>query len=277
MNLLDLVQHLGFVQKAPGDNADVTKNRVSAWNMHEAVYLTLGVMPPPKGSNAPLEHFHLLREMRKCQIHEGGQVSNRLRQQVNDLSPAAELDWLRLSRRAPVNAISSQWLHFTVFDIFAVFATTKSMGRTLNAAIRDGLTKSQWSQICVDDYDEGSSRPRNSDTWMTGLLNHAAMNYGATGINSQDVIDAAVRAGKWPAGRIPIRAQGERPAIGAAEGNAAEEEIGALPVELHRNTVPGLEPGSPIFVMRVGLAPTRPQMSCALTTIVPREQALQSS
>ena len=208
MNLLDLVQHLGFVQKAPGDNADVTKNRVSAWNMHEAVYLTLGVMPPPKGSNAPLEHFHLLREMRNCQIHEGGQVSNRLRQQVNDLSPAAELDWLRLSRRAPVNAISSQWLHFTVFDIFAVFATTKSMGRTLNAAIRDGLTKSQWSQICVDDYDEGSSRPRNSDTWMTGLLNHAAMNYGATGINSQDVIDAAVRAGKWPAGRIPIPRSG---------------------------------------------------------------------
>src|SRR5687768_13620496 len=73
MTTLGLLGQLGYAHKAPGDSRD-TYNRVSAWNMHEAVYLTLDSPAPVRGACDELEHFHLLREKRNSHIHNGGAV-----------------------------------------------------------------------------------------------------------------------------------------------------------------------------------------------------------
>ena len=201
MTVLDLVDGVGYTRRAPGDNADTTKNRVTAWNMHEALWMTLGHAAPVRGSVVSLEHFHLLREMRNAQIHAGGAVSTRLRQEVTDITPPAASAWQALSRRAPADVIATDPLRFTTFDIFAVFATTKTLGRVVNALLRDGLTSGHWADICLDDYSAVTSKPRGSDRWIRGLIGHAAMNYGAKPVTEHDVIDAAVSSGAWASGR----------------------------------------------------------------------------
>jgi hypothetical protein len=201
MTTLKLLQQVGYVRKAPGDSADLTKNSIRPWNMHEATYLTLGLAVPGRGSNVvALEHFHLLREMRNAQIHSGGAISPRLQQQAQDMSGPAAVEWLRLARRTPTGVTSGGELRFTIFDIFTVFATAKALGRTLNALLRDNLTASQWARVCVEDYASQSSKPPRSDRWVRGLIGHAGVYYGTVGLTEEEVVAAAVAAGLWSQG-----------------------------------------------------------------------------
>jgi len=201
VTVLDLLNQFGYARKAPGDSADTTRNPVKPWNMHEALWMTLGQPAPRRGSVIALEHFHLLREMRNAQIHAGGAISARLSQEVRDMTPQAATGWMAMSRRAATDVIATDPLRFTTFDIFAVFATTKALGRAVNSLLRDELTARQWAEICLEDYSALTSKPRGSDHWIRGLIGHAAMNYVAGPVTEQDIVDAAVAAGAWRAGR----------------------------------------------------------------------------
>lgn len=200
MTVLDLVSGFGFSRRAPGDSEDSTRNRVAAWNMHEAVWMTLGEQPPIRGSLVALEHFHLLREMRNAHIHAGGAVSTRLEREATEMSAAAATQWVRLSRRSPAEVIASNTFRFTTFDIFSVFATTKSLGRVVNHLLRSALTPDQWAGICIDDYSALTTRAPGSDRWMRGLIGHASLNYAAC-VTDAEVVAAAVERGAWPTGR----------------------------------------------------------------------------
>lgn len=69
---LQALTGLGYTVLAPGSSKNLAKNRVAAWNMHEALFLTLGKSVPARGTDlVSLELYHLLREMRNCQIHNG--------------------------------------------------------------------------------------------------------------------------------------------------------------------------------------------------------------
>lgn len=201
MTVLETLTQFGYVRHAPGDKADTTKNRVSAWNMHEAVWMTLGQPFPAVGACLELEHFHLLREMRNTQIHAGGAIGPRLTDVVNGLSGPASVRWNDIARRQPVDVLADDPIRFTTFDIFTVFATTKAMGRTINELLRDHLPVARWAEMCVDDYARISSHPGASDRWIRSLIGHAHMNYGASPLTEADVVDAAVEAGAWPARR----------------------------------------------------------------------------
>lgn len=208
MTVLHLLDGFGYTRRAPGDNADTAKNRVSAWNMHEALWMTLRKPAPLRGTVVPLEHFHLLREMRNAQIPAAGAVSARLSRDVSDMTSPGAVAWRALSRRAPADVIGTDPLRFTTFDIFAVFATTKALGRIVNQLLRNGLTSCQWAEVCLEDYSALTSKPRGSDRWMRGLIGHAAMNYGA--ITEQEIIDAAIAAGAWASGRTPLPRRSSR-------------------------------------------------------------------
>lgn len=202
MTTIKLLSSLGYARKAPGKSADPTKNQTSAGNMHETVFRTLGQSAPGRESSlVALEHFHLLREMRNTQIHSGGCISTRLQEQVANMSGLAASNWLRLARRTPAEMISQGDLRFTIFDMFAVFATAKALGRKLNLLLQENLSPSQWAQLCVVDYMAQSSKPSGSDSWIRGLIGHAALNYGIVGLTEQHLVDAAVSAGLWTQGR----------------------------------------------------------------------------
>ena len=215
MTTLELLQKLGHVRKAPGDRPNSAKNSVKAWNVHEALYMTLGQPCPARGlSGMALEHFHLLREMRNAQIHDGGAISSRLEKEVTAMSSAAAADWFRLAQRKPSDVIASGHLRFTTSDIFAAFATTKTLGRRLNTLLRDHLTRSEWARIAVDDYALQSSKSPHSDAWMRGVLGHAALYYGTVNMTEQDVVNAAVAAGHWSQNRNFVARRASR---GAAQ------------------------------------------------------------
>lgn len=203
ISCLNLVQGFGYICKAPGKSADATKNAVQAWNMHEAMYLTLGKSPPPRGSTPlQLEHFHLLREMRNSHIHGGGTASARLLQEIADISAPAAAEWDRLARRPPGSVVSPDGVvRFALFDIFTAFATTKALGRAINRLLRDNLMRNEWARVCVDDYAERSSKALHSDQWMQGLVGYASQFYGPVSLTEVELVTGAIEAGVWPPGR----------------------------------------------------------------------------
>jgi len=52
--------------------------QVRAWNMHTVLFETLGVPEPEEW----MQSFHVLRELRNCITHVGGNVSTRLRDEI---------------------------------------------------------------------------------------------------------------------------------------------------------------------------------------------------
>ena len=205
MTTLRLLVRLGFTRTAPGNDPDSRKNPIRAWNMHQAIYMTLGLSIPARGTCVPAyEHFHLLREMRNAQIHSGGDISQRLADEVRDISTPAAIDWERLARRTPGEVIATPPMQFTIHDIFTVFATTKTMGREINTLLRDHLPHDQWAQLCIEDYASFSSNARGSDQWIRGLLGHAKQSYGTVGITEQELVDKAITMGFWAAGKTYI-------------------------------------------------------------------------
>ena len=201
ITVLELLERFGHVRRAPGKDADATVNLVKAWNMHEAVWMTLGQAPPNPGAIHSLDHFHLLREMRNTQIHSGGTISAGLSKQVTDMSVESATAWEGLGRRSPADVISTEPLRFTTFDIFAAFATTKALGRVVNTLLREKVAPEHWAQICLEDYSNISSKARGSDMWIRGLLGHTERNYAALPITEEQILDAAIAAGAWTAGR----------------------------------------------------------------------------
>lgn len=211
VTVIAILEGLGRARQAPGSSSDPAENRVKAWNMHETVFMTLGQPVPARGSaEVALEHFHLLREMRNAHIHSGGSISSELRGEVTNMSAPAQAAWTRVARRAPADVIAGPKLCFTTFDIFTAFATTKALGRTINSLVRDGLTAAEWAEICREDYTTRSSKASGSDQWIRGLLGHANAYYGTTSMSEADLINTAIGAGQWTAGRSFAPRRGER-------------------------------------------------------------------
>lgn len=209
--VLKLLEGFGHKQKAPGRNSNQEKNAIKAWNMHEAVYLTLGEAVPNSGADSTaIELFHVLREMRNAHIHAGGEVSNSLEDRVKQISPNAARDWARLSRRSHSDLIASKELRFSTFDIFTAFAVTKTLGRQINAVLQDGLDRAHWAEIAVKDYVTQNSKVVGSDAWMRGYLGFASMNYGAVGLDEVELVDSAVANGYWVKGRTWTARRSER-------------------------------------------------------------------
>ncbi len=210
-SVVDLLKELGYTRKAPGRNKDLSKNPVKAWNMHDTVYLTLGGTVPTSGGDATaIEVFHLLREMRNAHIHAGGEVSDALKEVVEAFSADAAQEWSRLSRRRHGDLVSSKELRFNTFDIFAAFAVTKTLGRQINALLRDRMDHAHWAEIAVRDYAMQTSKARGSDSWMRGYLGYAAMNYGGIELTEAELVAAAVTTGFWTGGRQWASRRSER-------------------------------------------------------------------
>ena len=68
-----MLQTAGITLRAPGKSSDETKNRIAAWNMHEALLLSTG-RDASREYTVGLELFHMLREMRNAQIYSAGAI-----------------------------------------------------------------------------------------------------------------------------------------------------------------------------------------------------------
>lgn len=170
---------------------------LKAHNAHEALQLTLGADMDADGQVA-LEHFHVLREMRNCQVHNGGRSNERLRRQLAGLTRPAVARWTELMRRCPEPIAVGTPLEFSIFEIFGVFATTKALARSVNRLMAAELPSMLWAKVAVEDYADLSTRQRGTLAWARGLAGHSRSSYGATALTLGETLATAVEAGYIP-------------------------------------------------------------------------------
>lgn len=178
---------------------------IKAWNMHESLFRSLGMAMPI----ASLAHFHLLRHMRNALIHEGGVISQQLKDAINGMPGDAIVEWDRLTGRHPQDFILQGKVVCATGDIFASFAIVKRLGREINSALQKGLPRTVWAQIIVDHYLQSpasSGKTRNSDQWMRALWGYARSMYGPLGLLEGELEQAAANMGEWtrPVGVVPL-------------------------------------------------------------------------
>lgn len=184
---------------------------VTAATMHEILALMLAGSYGPRAA-VDLELFHMYRKIRNCHVHAGGRASAALRRPVGALSPDAWARWLDLTAREPSALIAGDTAEYCLLDVFSIFAVTKELGRGINALLQTGLPRSQWAEVCVDDYRERTSRIPNSDAWGRGLVGFARNNYGALALTAQELFQAAATKGAWTSpSRRPYPASGSAP------------------------------------------------------------------
>ena len=188
MTCLSMIKSAGFVLKNGGQP-------LKAWNMHEVLYATLD-LPTPSDD---LALFHLLRLMRNCQIHSGGQVSMGLIKHINGLSEGAKELWEGLTGERPEGLAARTRLKFSAAHISTAFAVTKKDATAVNHLLKDRLPKEKWAEIAARDYTKQSLKLRNSDQWMRTFLGFARQRY-PVGMSDQQLQVAAIKVGSWDRG-----------------------------------------------------------------------------
>lgn len=197
----DFVISVIAMLRSAGVQVITGRKAIRAHNMHEIFFNSAGVAPP----TMELSQFHLLRLMRNSQIHAGGLAPPALTSAISNMQATGALAWESLTGRAPNDIIQQGKLTFASGDIFASFAVTKRLGRTINTALQSALPSDVWARIAVEDYASLSNMFRNSDQWMRGLWGYARVNYGPLNLTDNDLEAAAIATGRWarPPGSVP--------------------------------------------------------------------------
>jgi hypothetical protein len=167
---------------------------VRAWNMHAVLFETCGKVEPADW----MEMFHVMREMRNCITHEGGMVSQKLRDAIANMGAAARTEWVRMNLGSPPQDIDqSGSLALTAEHMFTAFAVTKRLGREINALMRDELSGTEWARIIVADHAAATTRTKNSNTWRRALAGYKRMHYADAPVTDSDLEAAARHLGFW--------------------------------------------------------------------------------
>lgn len=189
--MLDVLKSNGRALKTGG-------KRVRAWNMHTVLFDTCSASAPEDW----MQTFHVLREMRNCITHEGGGVSQALRDAIAAMGSHARAGWERLNLDArPEDMEQSGQLVLTAEHVFSAFAVTKRLGREINTALANELTHSEWARIAVGDFASVTSKDRNSSGWRRALLGYVRQNYAIVSVPEADLEVAARAMGAWTRAR----------------------------------------------------------------------------
>ena len=169
-------------------------NPIRAWNMHSIFFETCGTQEPEEW----MQTFHVLREMRNCITHAGGQVDEALRAKIASMGADARAGWEKMNLGNPPEAIeNSGKLALTAEHIFTAFAVTKQLGREVNYVLRNTLTPAEWAAIVVNDYAQTTSKDKNSAAWRRALIGYARSFYSPLGLHDADLEAAARQTGAW--------------------------------------------------------------------------------
>lgn len=189
--MLDVLKNEGRVLTTRG-------KRVRAWNMHTVLFETCGQSAPEDW----MQTFHVLREMRNCITHEGGGVSEALREAIAAMGSHARSGWQRLNLDLrPEDMEQSGQLVLTAEHVFSAFAVTKRLGREINAALAHELTSDEWARTAVRDFVVVTSKAKNSSSWRRALLGYVRQNYAAVALTEPDLEAAARTLGVWTRSR----------------------------------------------------------------------------
>ncbi|MEU0763746.1 hypothetical protein ABZ351_29150 [Streptomyces microflavus] len=166
---------------------------IKAWSMHAALFNSAGSALPQD----LMEGFDLLREMRNSTIHAGGAIQPNLTKCIAAMGQSSTAEWQRLNAQAPGAIVSTGEVSLSASHIFTAFAITKGLAREINAALSSAITKSSWARIAVEDYQEITSKTKNSSSWRRSLVGFARINYKPANLTEPDLEQAARKLGYW--------------------------------------------------------------------------------
>lgn len=168
---------------------------IRAWNMHTVLFESCG----ESISGEWIESFHVLREMRNCITHSGGEVSQGLRKAIAQMGQDSRDGWARInSGKLPEDMEdTSGRLVLTSEHIFAAFAVTKRLGRDINALLGRSLSREKWAKIAVKDYASNTSKTKNSSSWRRSLLGYCERDYHPVCLTESELEQAARTLGLW--------------------------------------------------------------------------------
>lgn len=190
----DFVMEALDLLKSGGRTLATNGKPIKAWNMHEILFNTCGATEPMDW----MQSFHVLREMRNCITHDGGVVSSNVRDRVAAMGVDARSAWERMNEQVPPEKIEQNGrLALTAEHVFTAFAVTKRLGREVNAALGQELTGQEWSQLVTTDFNEVTSKTKNSSGWRRALVGYARQFYAAAHVNEPDLESAARELGLW--------------------------------------------------------------------------------
>jgi hypothetical protein len=188
-----VTETLDFLQ-AEGRTHVTHGKPIRAWNMHAVLFETCGETEPEEW----IQSFHVLREMRNCITHDGGSVSQRLRDAVAGMGAGARSGWERINRMKPPEDVEENGrLALTAEHVFTAFALTKRLGREINSLLGRQLDGATWARMIVQDFNAGSAKPRNSSGWRRSLIGYARKFYEAAPATEADLEAAARILGAW--------------------------------------------------------------------------------
>jgi len=187
ITVIEMLRSSGTQVPVPG------KRKLGPATMHEALFNATG----HSYSATSLELFHVLREMRNSQIHEGGRANPRLLKQLATMSANAAGLWQRIVLEPHTSAVAGGRVSFSVGHLYLVFAITKSLAREVNFALQAHWPRHVWGALLIRDYEVESSKARNSSSWRRSLVGFARLDYAPLGLRESEIEAAARASGAW--------------------------------------------------------------------------------
>lgn len=161
--------------------------------MHETFFGATGHPTPAE----TLEMFHVLREMRNSQIHEGGRANARLTSMTSSATPSMASVWKRIVGAPIEDSVADGHVNFSLGHLYVVFAVTKSMAREVNIALQSHWGANEWADLLIRDFLAETTATKNSSKWRRAAVGFARLNYGPVGLTESQIEQAARRAGVW--------------------------------------------------------------------------------
>lgn len=186
MTSIDLLRHEGIVIQTGG-------KPIKAWNMHTVLFDSAQHPRPTDW----LESFDLLREIRNCTAHAGGKAQTRLTDHIAAMGTASIAGWQRLNRQHPNDVVQAGTVKLIAEHIFTAFAVTKHLGREINTALAAAVPKMSWARIAVEDYQNTTTKLKNSSAWRRGLVGYVRINYGQVKLTENELEQAARNLNYW--------------------------------------------------------------------------------
>ncbi|MDQ1130067.1 hypothetical protein [Microbacterium sp. SORGH_AS_0888] len=184
--------------KSNGRSLTTHGKQIRAWNMHTILFETCGAAEPAEW----MQSFHVLRELRNCITHAGGEASSDLTDLIAAMGANARAGWAGINLGAsPESIVQGGSVVLSAELIFTAFAVTKRLGRAINETLSDSLTDAEWAKVVVTDFADQTRKPKNSSGWRRSLLGYSRQNYARLAITEASLEVASRELGMWSRAR----------------------------------------------------------------------------
>lgn len=141
-----------------------------------------------KFTSYSLEQFHLIRRMRNCMIHRGGEIDTALENHCAQLSSDAIQGWEVLTGRTPQFKVGQEKIRFGQRETVATLAITKRLARETNLILQGVIPRSAWGAIMMADVSSQTpGLPKSFSDRFRKVRGYARYYYAVLNFNDQEI------------------------------------------------------------------------------------------